>query len=231
MFHGCRKYAFCLSFVLFVSFLGGLAGAQSAKISKNTPGFIKNAKDLGATNPSAVISVTVWLNLQNENKLDQLVKQQYQKGSGNYHKWITQDQFNASFGPSAQSVKSVQNFLSAHKLTVIEMAENNMYVKAQGTVDAIQKAFHVQIHNYGFKGQIYRSNNSDPSINDAAGVHVAAVTGLDDYGFQPNVVRPMDGEGAQGRFVPLGKATPAGLFFEGQCFSPAETQTFTAGGN
>jgi subtilase family serine protease len=137
--------------MLVFSIFAGLASARNIKIPKNTPGLIKNAKDLGATNPSTVISVTVWLNLQNEIKLDQLVKQQYQKGSGTNHKWITQDQFNATFGPSAQSVKSVQNFLTAHKLTVLEVAENNMYVKAQGTVGTVEKAFQVQIDNFAYQ--------------------------------------------------------------------------------
>src|SRR5712692_1180319 len=65
------------------------ANAQTYRVPKNTPGFIKIATDLGAVDPSTVISVTVWLKMQNENKLDQLVKQQSQKGSPNYHKWIT----------------------------------------------------------------------------------------------------------------------------------------------
>jgi subtilase family serine protease len=41
----------------------------------------------------------------------------------------------------------------------------------------------------------------------------------------------MQAHGESGRFVPLGKATPAGLFFEGQCFRGVETHTFTAGAN
>ena len=161
------------------------AAAQDYLIPSNTPGFIKKAVDLGAMDPSTVISVTVWLNMQNQNKLDQLVQQQYHKGSSSYHNWITQDEFNASFGPTSQEVKSVQNFLTSHRLTVLAVAENNMFIKVQGTVGDIEKAFHVQIDNYNFNGVTYRSNKGNPSVNSVSGAHVAAITGMDDFGFEP----------------------------------------------
>lgn len=198
-------------------------------ISNNTPGFIKKATDQGPVDPSAIISVTVWLNLHNENRLDQLVQQQYQKGNSNYHKWLTQAQFDANFSPTAQEVKSVQNFLSAHNLTVLTVADNNWYIKVQGTVGAIEKAFHVQIDNYNLNGVTYRSNTGNPSINDVSGAHVAAISGMDDYGFQPAIAYPTSPEGAAIQPVALG-SNPNGLFFESQCFRGVQTQTFTSTG-
>src|ERR1019366_5057852 len=58
-----------------------LASAQTYTIHGNTPGFIQKAQDLGAVDPSCVISVTAWLKLHNEAKLDKLVESQRQKGS------------------------------------------------------------------------------------------------------------------------------------------------------
>src|SRR5260370_31904623 len=103
-------------------------------IDNNTPGFIKQAIDLGSADPTTVISVTVWLNLHNEPQLDRLVQQQYQKGSPSFQKWITQDGFNASFSPTTQEVKSVQNFLTSPGLSVVAAAESNFYVKVTGSV-------------------------------------------------------------------------------------------------
>ena len=130
--------------------------------------------------PNTVISVTAWLKLHNENQLDQLVAQEHQRGSKQYQKWISQDQFNTSFGPTSQELNSVQNYLNAKGLSTVFVAENNMFVKVQGTVANIQKAFNVQIHKYNFSGQTYRSNTADPSVNDASGAHIAAITGMDD---------------------------------------------------
>jgi subtilase family serine protease len=217
--------------ILFV--FSGLtpANAQSNTIRGNTPGFIQKAKDLGPTNPSTVITVTAWLKLHNEARLDRLVQQQNQKSSANYHKWITQSKFDANFGPTTQELKAVQNFLAAHGLTVIDIAQNNAYVKVQGTVGAVEKAFHVQIDNFTFRGQTYRSNKNDPSMSGGSGGHIAAISGMDDFGFDTNVVQASSPDGVPYSFKPLAKSSPSGLFFEGQCFRGVETDTFTGGGN
>ncbi len=205
--------------------------ANSANVlSKSTPGFIKKAVDMGPLDPSTVITVTAWLQLHNQAQLDALVKQQNTRGSAKFHKWISQAEFDASFGPTSNEVKAVQNFLTAHKLTVLAVAENNLYVKVQGAVADVQKAFHVQIDSYNLDGAIYRSNTGDASVNDPAGGLIAAITGMDDFGYQPMVAQAIEPDGAPFPVVPLA-SSPAGVFFESQCFRDVQTVTFTAAGN
>src|SRR5712692_6471520 len=151
-----------------------VAWSQPVTVPNNTPGFIKNAKDLGPVDPTTLITVTAWLKLHNENQLDQLVKQQYTNGHPNFHRWITQDEFNAQFAPTAQEVKAVQNWLNAHNLDLLAVAENNFFVKLQGTVADVQKAFHVQIDSFSLGGATFRSNTGSPSVNDVSGNHIAA---------------------------------------------------------
>lgn len=209
------------------------AGSPSANpssngyvISNNTPGFIHKAQNLGAIDQSTVMSVTVWLHLHNGAQLDAQVHNQYAKGSSQYHQWLTQDQFNATYSPTSQEIHSVENFLSAHNLTVLTVAENNFYVKVQGTAGDIQKAFHVQINNYSLNGNTYFSNASDPNINDPSGAHVAAISGLDDLGFQPMVAYPSTPDGTNFQPIAVG-SQPNGTFFSGTCFFGTQTKTFT----
>src|SRR6266853_4065586 len=197
---------------------------HAAPVANNTPGFIKRATDLGPLDPNSVINVTVWLQLHNEGKLEALVKEQKQKGSANYHKWITQDQFNASFAPTAKELDSVQKFLTSRGLSVQAIAENNMYIKVQGSVGDIEKAFHVQINQYKFNGKTYRGNKGNPSTDDIPGARIAAITGLDDFGFEPTFARPTEADGKPVPFTPLNKVGPAGLFFEGHAFRPPQTR-------
>ncbi len=205
------------------------AAPSTTVISQNTPGFVKNAKDLGPVDPATAITVTAWLKLHNESQLDQLVKQQQAKGQPNYHKWISQSQFNAQFSPTANELKAVQNWLNAHNLGTVEVAENNFYVKVQGTVGDVEQAFHVSIDSFSLDGVTYRSNTGNPSVNDSSGNHIAAITGLDDYGFQPQNVRPVGPDGQPYARVPLASATPNGEFFAHECFRAPETQTFADG--
>ena len=207
--------------VLFFSIaLCAALHAHAAPVANNTPGFIKKATDLGPLDPNSMINVTVWLQLHNEGKLDTLVKEQKQKGSPNYKKWITQDQFNANFAPTAKEVDLVQKFLTSRSLSVQAVAENNMYIKVQGTVRDIQKAFHVQINQYKFNGKTYRGNKGNPSTDDIPGARIAAVTGLDDFGFEPTFARPTEGDGKPVPFTPLNKVGPGRFIFRGPRFSP-----------
>ena len=220
--------------LLFSVALSTVVYAQSTTtISNNTPGFIKKATDLGPVDPNTVITVTAWLKLHNEDKLDALVQGQYKKGSSTYHKWITQGQFNNGYGPTSQEVNSVQNFLTAHGLTVLAVAENNMYIKVRGTVGAVQKAFHVQIDSYRFRGNTYRSNKADPSVDNSGGGHIAAISGMDDLGFRPAFVRPSGPDGKPFARRPLGTITPSGMHFEGHAFRspPSQTFMFSGGGH
>jgi len=214
--------------LLHLSLARSANNGNGYSVSNNTPGFVKQAIDQGPVDPTTVISVTVWLKLHNENQLDGLVQQLHQKGSPNYHQWINQDQFNANFGPSPQEVNAVENFLTAHGLSVLAVAENNMFVKVRGTVGDIEKAFHVEIHSFNLNGVTYRSNTSDPSVNHASGAHVAAITGMDDYGFQPGYVLPTEADGTPVPMVPLG-LNPQGRFFESQCFRGVQAHTFPPG--
>jgi subtilase family serine protease len=223
--------------ILTIFFSFALSGAVNAAsttattISNNTPGFIKQAEDCGAIDPSTIITVTVWLKLHNQAQLDALVRQQQQIGHANYHQWLTQSQFNRNFGPAPAEATTVQNFLRGKGLTVDVVAENNTYVRAHGTVGDIQNAFHVSIHNYTFSGKTYRSNTADPSIIDASGSFIGAIMGMDDVAVEPAILS-IDSliRGSTPVGAPLSDA-PAGLFYESQVFRPPETHTFSGDGH
>jgi len=200
-------------------------------IANNTPGFVKKATDKGALDPSTTITVTVWLQLHNEQQLDKLVQQQSTKGNANYHKWLTQSQFDATYSPTAQEVNAIGNYLRAKNLSIVTTAENNWYVKVQGTVGDIEKVFHVQIDTYDLNGTTYYSNTSDPSVNDPTGAHVAAISGLDNYGFQPMNVHPSNSDGTTAQPLHVAQSSIShGLVFSAQCFRGTETHTFTSTG-
>lgn len=195
-----RKLAYILGLVATIAIVAGASAhfafanpgsGNSVKIGGNTPGWVSKAQNLGAADASQTIDLTVWLKLRNENQLQTQIQSLYTPGNANFHKWLNQGQFNGSYSPTDQQVKSVSNFLSAHGFTILDTAENNFYIKVSGTIAQAEQAFHVQINNYRYQGKNYRSNAADPSVNDASGGNIANVTGLDDASYyQPDIVRP-----------------------------------------
>jgi subtilase family serine protease len=204
----------------------GAAQPTDYTISNDVPGFVSQATDLGPAAATDTATVTVWLGLQNENKLSQLVSDQQSPKSANYRKWLTQADFNAQFSPTSQNVKAVSNYLAAKGLTVLSVAENNFYIKASGTIAQVQKAFKVNIHQFSFHGKTYRSNTGNPTVSDPSGGLVAGITGLDNFGYQ-STLATASAVGAP-TWTPLA-SSPSGAFFSAQCLYGTETHDFSTG--
>lgn len=199
-------------------------------IANNTPRFTADAQNLGAEDSSKRITVTVWLNQHNKAGLDEAVRQMYQKGSPNYHQWLTGEQYKANFAPTAQDAATVRNFLEARNLKVSAIDRNNHFVTAQGRVADVQKAFQVQLNRYSVRGEVLRANTADPVIEGPAGTLVSSIQGFTDLTYKPYARRPIDPDtGKPFPGIPLAAGTH-GLFFAGNCFRSPETDVFTTPG-
>jgi subtilase family serine protease len=196
-------------------------------VAHNTPNYVATAKNLGAEDPAKVIEVSLWLQLHNQSQFDALTRSLYDSTSPNYHHWLTQKDIAARFAPTAKEAKTVQQFFKTHNLKVVKTGPNNFYVRAQGTVGDVEKAFQVQLNNYQVGGKTLRANSSDPYVDGAAGALVRAVSGLDTGAFEhPLIARPTSFSGAKPAAVPAKAVSPAD-FFSSQCFTGTETESFS----
>jgi len=227
-----------LRFAVLFAVLGGLAAAPASYAqnaagaggTRQTPRFVSTARDLGSEESAAPITIHMWMKLHNVDALKELVREQHDRTSGNYHSWLTREQFHANYAPTGEEVAAVKNFLAAHHLTVLSVGEHNLYVKAQGTVAEVQKAFQVQIHRFEVRGEIYRSNTGDPVLEPAVASMVERVGGLTNYGYQPHLARPLNPETGQ-PFPPVDlSVVPNGAFFSANCFRPPQTVALSTDG-
>jgi subtilase family serine protease len=193
------------------------AQTSDVTITGNTPGWLSAAKDLGPTDPSASVGLTVWLRLQNENQLTSAVAAVNTKGNPNYHKFLTPGQVNQTYEPTNGTVNGVTNWLQAKGFTIADTASNNTYIDVTGTVAQAEQAFNVSIHSFSYGGQTFFSNTTDPRVDNSNGVNgqIAAVDGLDNSnGYGPtSVARPSDN----------GSSGPAS--FPVTCGSPTDSLT------
>jgi subtilase family serine protease len=220
-------------------FLFCLATAFSLPAQENTQytianskmGFVSKAPDLGPGSVSKQITIYLWLQLRNGQPLSQLVDQLYDPTSANYQKWLTTDQFNANFAPTADDVASVKSFLTAHGLTILSTGERNLYVRAQGSIAQVQSAFGVQIHRFNVNGRIYRANTTSPVMEGPVGALVSRVGGLSDYRLRSHATRTLDpstGKPVAEARVPT--AAPNGAFFSPYCLQGVDVENFTTDG-
>jgi len=168
-------------FVLAAAGLVGALGAAASNattISSNVPGFIRVGTPAGATNTNTTISIMVWLQVKNQAALNELAANLYNPKSSSYRHWVTPAQFAQEFAPTAANAATVASFLTANGLTITQIGPKNMYVKAQGTVANVNKAFQVQLQNFQLNGQTLYANTTAPVIAGAAGDLVLSVYGL-----------------------------------------------------
>ena len=204
--------------------------AQSAlarEIPNHTANFTKTAHDMGAADPSQVITVRVHLRGPNQDQLSDFIQQLHDPSSPNFQKWLTPAQFKARFGATAGDSANVQNFLVGHNLKVVGSDGRSLTV--QGTVGAFQNAFQTQIHNFNAKGDIARANVSNPKVADPAGAAVTAISGLTQVFAQPHSKLARDASGNPRQPMPLDSAGAAAN--NAVCFDPPTSVSISDGVN
>ena len=209
-----------------VSWLGVLAlTAGSAHVASSKPTVV------GPEDQNKQVSVTVWLNLHNKATLDDMVKDMYDESSPNYHHFLTKEQYQSQFAPTAEDAGRVRSFLASHNMKVSSTDKMNHFVVAQGRVADAQAAFNVKINRAMVNGVMHRVTASEPTVSGSAGVVVAAVTGLSDLKYRSYASPAVDWEtGEPYAGLPLSAAGANGLRFSANCLRPPETQVFTTNG-
>ncbi len=126
---------------------------------------------------------------EQEAALRQLLDQQQDKSSPNYHKWLTPDQFGKQFGPADSDIQAVTDWLTSRGFTGIKVSPGRTRVEFSGNIGQINSAFQTQIHHFYVGGKMHSANVSDPQIPAALSPVVRGVASLHDFRPQAQVHR------------------------------------------
>ena len=212
-----------LTFVAALGVMALMAGSAFAQSGQTM--------NMGPEDESKSISVTVWLNPHNKGALDTAVEQMYEKGSANYHQFLTMKQFNEQFAPTAQEAGVVRDFLTSHNMKVMSTDRNNRFVVAQGRVGDAQTAFNTKINRVMMNGEVRRAATAPASISGPAAELVATVQGLSELRYHANVKPSSNPETGVARAGVSPSAVGAdGLFFSGECLRPPQSMIFSTNG-
>jgi len=174
--------------VFSVSFFTTTTYATSLSNS-HIPAVVRTFADMGVTQNDRSLSVTIALQLNNEAQLDQLLKDQYTVGSGNFHKFLTPAEFRDRFAPTAAQVAKVLKFLRQNNVQVTSVNSTRYFIQATGSVSALSAAFKTEIHDYTDRfGASYFAPATEPQF--PADLTIRAVHGLHNVTkFHPNFVK------------------------------------------
>jgi fibronectin type 3 domain-containing protein len=144
-----------------------------------------------------------------EAALTQLLADQQNPKSANYHHWLTPTEYGARFGASDSVVQSLSSWLKSNGFQVGDVPAGRGHLPFSGTKAQVEAAFHTPIHLFHVNGEQHFANTSDPMIPATLKPAIAAIRGLNDFYPKPGV-RPMTAA-PRGPIPTLGakaKATP-----------------------
>jgi hypothetical protein len=159
-----------------------------------------------------------------EAALEQLLDQQQDHSSPNYHQWLTPQQFGQQFGPPDQDIQTITSWLQSHGFQVAEISNGRTVIEFSGTAGQVQQAFHTAIHKYSIPtatGTVvdHWANASDPSIPTALTPVVAGIHTL--HNFPRKAMHVVKGaftrNPATGVVKPLGTPDPARPSWTASC--------------
>jgi hypothetical protein len=133
---------------------------------------------------------------EQEAALEQLLDQQQEQSSPNYHQWLTPQQFGQQFGAADQDTQTVTSWLQSHGFQVTRISNGRTVIEFSGTAGQVQEALHTTIHKYAVPGangiEEHWANSSDPQIPAALAPVVVGVATLHNFYKKPQHVLSHD---------------------------------------
>jgi subtilase family serine protease len=127
---------------------------------------------------------------EQESALEQLLDQQQDHASPNYHQWLTPQQFGQQFGPSDQDVEKITSWLQSHGFQIAPLSNGRTVNEFSGTAGQVQEAFHTSIHKYSVPNatgtlEDHWANSTDPAIPAALAPVVLGINTLHNFPRKP----------------------------------------------
>jgi Pro-kumamolisin, activation domain/Bacterial Ig-like domain (group 3)/Abnormal spindle-like microcephaly-assoc'd, ASPM-SPD-2-Hydin len=113
--------------------------------------------------------------------LEELLAEQLDPKSINYHRWITAAQFGERFGADSADIAKIRAWLVSQGFAVLPATHSQTWIDFNGSTAQAEAAFRTEIHRYQAPDRTFYANASDPSVPAAFADMVGAINGLDNY--------------------------------------------------
>ena len=148
--------------------------------------------------PLAHLQMVLKRSAAQQARAEQLLTEQADATSPNYHRWLTNAQVAEQFGAQAADVDTLELWLKGKGFTVNSESLAEGVIDFAGTAGLVRTAFFAPLHRIVVNGQAHFSNTNDPQIPAALAGAVVGIAKLNDF-----MPRPL--------FVPKAKTTAKGI--------------------
>ena len=163
---------------------GAIDSRHSVVIRGSVPAQAQPKHDLGAVEadfPLGNITLMLKPPADRQAALEQLLAEQQDPASPNYHNWLTPETYADRFGASAADLDKIAFWLRSQGFAIRYTARGRDFISFSGTASQVEAALHTQIHRYQVGAEIHFANATDLSLPAAIEPLVAGIMGLHDF--------------------------------------------------
>jgi subtilase family serine protease len=144
-------------------------------LSGNHPREAETMTPVGDAYPNQRLSMEIHFATRNQAELNQLLAEQQNPASPNFHKWLKPGDFDSRFGARQSDIDAVADWLRGEGFTV--ESTSGGYIRFSGSVAQAERTFGTRIERFG-NGSTY-ANVNDPSIPARFAGVIGNIGGLD----------------------------------------------------
>lgn len=164
--------------------------ARTARVRGSAHPMARPEFDQGRVSPEQQLSgvaLTFRLSPSQQADLQELLRQQQDRSSPNYHRWLTPEQYAARFGMTSNDLAKVTSWLQSQGLTVDSISRNRNEISFSGSVGQVEYALRTELHQYLIDGEQHMANASDVSLPEAFAGEALGVRGMHDFHPKPRL--------------------------------------------
>lgn len=162
-----------------ISVMAHAQSDQRVSMVGQTAPLIQQAQMIGSVQSQQQMQLSIGLQLRHKTALKQLLQAIYKPGSTQYHQFLTPQQFEADFSPTAEQRQQVIDYLVNQGLEVDSVSSNGLLIDAHGSSDQVKSAFDVHMHNYRVGSYTFYANADEPTMPSALSPIIMSIGGLD----------------------------------------------------
>lgn len=157
------------------------AGAASAvgpalvTVPRNHPAELAQLGPTVPADPAMNLHLTIVLGIHDRAKLHQLLADQQNPSSADYHRWLTPEQFNQRFGPTQAQTDALVQWFKDKGFEVNVVNRLGRTIEVSATVAQVEAAFSTTIVTSGAS----YGNTTDPSVPAEFAGLIVNIQGLD----------------------------------------------------
>jgi subtilase family serine protease len=140
--------------------------------------------DIGPADPNLFLEkMTLSLKLRPgaQEELDQLLAQQQDPTSRQFHRWLTPEEFGKRFGATADDIALAVDWLARQGFRLDDVAKSRAWIHFSGTAGLVSQTFRTEIHDYLVDGIVHHANATEIALPRELARFTRGVVSLHDF--------------------------------------------------